>query len=104
MAKMTKEQYQEKQKERSEGIAFLENREMKPLRDLVGETVEIVDYHTMRTKNGDAYVFIIAEDLAHYYFANSILFDMFENIDDMKCKIKVCAKPQGKRYYPIEFA
>ncbi|MCQ2053054.1 MAG: hypothetical protein MJZ03_03880 [archaeon] len=100
---MTKEEYKKQQAERSEGIKFIEGKYLRGFDTLVGQTVTITEYARMKTKNGDTFAFLIKEDSDNFYLANSILADMFANIDDMKdTKIKVSAKPSGKRYYPVE--
>lgn len=100
---MTREEY--KKMHNSEGISFMEGRSSKEFRTLVGETVIIEDWSRIKTKNGEAMVFIIKEDPEHYYFANSLLEDMLKNIDDIKKgldRFKISEKPQGKKYYPVE--
>lgn len=98
---MTREEY--KKQHSGEGIAFMDNRECKPFRDLVGETITIKEWSHIKTKNGDGIVFICDEDNEHYYFANSIMADMLDNIDDIKAgdRFEIQAKPEGKKYYPV---
>lgn len=63
------------------GIPFMEGREKGNLRDLVDKPLHIVDYGFIEGKDGRFAVIAFKEDEANFYFGNSIVTEMLEEVD-----------------------
>ena len=63
------------------GIPFLEGREKGNLRDLVNKPLHIVDYGFIEGKDGKFAVIAFKEDADRFYFGNSIVTEMLEEVD-----------------------
>ena len=63
------------------GIPFMEGREKGNLRDMVDKPLHIVDYGFIEGKDGKFAVIAFKEDADRFYFGNSIVTEMLEEVD-----------------------
>lgn len=63
------------------GIPFMEGREKGNLRELVNRPLHIVDYGFIEGKDGRFAVIAFKEDADRFYFGNSIVTEMLEEVD-----------------------
>lgn len=95
------------------GIPFMDERDKASLSDLVGQTVHIQDFSFLNGDNGQYAVFIVAEDPKAFYFGNSVITDVLQQIaaDGMQAELpKIGVKlvgrksKRGRDYIAVEFA
>ena len=63
------------------GIPFMEGREKGNLRELVNRPLHIVDFGFIEGKDGKFAVMSFMEDAGRFYFGNSIVTEMLEEVD-----------------------
>ena len=63
------------------GIPFMEGREKGNLRDMLERPLHIVDYGFIEGKDGRFAVIAFKEDADRFYFGNSIVTEMLEEVD-----------------------
>lgn len=63
------------------GIPFMEGREKGNLRDMVDRPLHIVDFGFIEGKDGKFAVIAFIEDVNRFYFGNSIVTEMLEEVD-----------------------
>ena len=95
------------------GIPFMEGREKGNLRDMVGKPLHIVDYGFIEGKDGKFAVIAFIEDVAHFYFGNSIVTEMLEEVEadgmrdelahqTIQFEMRV-SKERGQEYMAFDF-
>ena len=95
------------------GIPFMEGREKGNLRDMVDKPLHIVDYGFIEGKDGKFAVIAFKEDADRFYFGNSIVTEMLEEVyaDGMREELAQQAiqfdlrvsKERGQEYMAFDF-
>lgn len=97
---------------KSKGIPFMDGRTKGDLKDLYGQPVHITDFAKLENDEGEYPVFVIAEDEAKFYFGNSVIKDMLDQIekDDMRGALAEVAivfssavSKKGRTYTAFDF-
>lgn len=99
---MTREEY----KKLHSGVAFMDERKKGDFSDLQGETITLDEWAEIKTKDGKALVFTCEEDDKTFYFANSVMYEMIKEIDDIHKgdRFSIGKKTKSKNnnwYYPV---
>lgn len=94
------------------GLPFMEGREKAALHMLYGREVHIVDYGFMKNDEGEYSCFVVAEEPGFFYFGNSIITKMLEQVDKdgmredlavMRIVFKQQKSAKGRDYTAFEF-
>lgn len=94
------------------GIPFMEGRDKGKLRDMTDRVLHIVDYGFIDGDHGRFAVIAFAEDEGKFYFGNSILTEMLEEVDEDGMREELAQEPvvltmrmskDGNEYMTFEF-
>lgn len=94
------------------GIPFMEGREKGKLRDMTDRVLHIADFGFIDGDHGNFAVVLFAEDDARFYFANSIITEMLEEVERDGMREELAYQPivlsmrksqSGNEYMTFEF-